>query len=109
MVFARTRTHQAVLRYFQQLSQEGVSAIVHLKAFTVGQEAVGKTSLVQSLIRGHPELTDATEGGLRARRTSSVSSYDAFSGHKANASLSNYREFDLWDLGGHAVYVRRKC
>lgn len=43
---------QAVLRYFKQLGQEGVSAIVHLKAVTIGQEAVGKTSLVQVCLPG---------------------------------------------------------
>jgi small GTP-binding protein len=93
-------TDAAKLRdYFRRLKKEGRRKLNEAKLIIVGNEAVGKTALVNYLIRGEPcSDTDKTPG-LQIEERIEVSRWETSRDGQTGEPL----KLNVWDFGGQEV------
>jgi small GTP-binding protein len=97
-LIGRTRRPADILDYYFRAVQEGKKQLNEAKLLVVGNEAAGKTSLVNFLIHGTPALPTAKTPGVAIQERINVSKWDTEKSEDGNPLRLN-----VWDFGGQEV------
>ncbi|VTR93317.1 small gtp-binding protein : Leucine-rich-repeat protein OS=Acaryochloris marina (strain MBIC 11017) GN=AM1_1973 PE=4 SV=1: LRR_4: LRR_6: LRR_6: LRR_6: LRR_6: LRR_8: Miro [Gemmata massiliana] len=92
-------TPQAILDYCSRTATEGKRMLNEAKLILVGNEAVGKTSLVNFLVRGEPCRDTPKTSGVAILEGVDVTNWKMDRDATGNAPLS----LNVWDFGGQQV------
>ena len=86
---------ERIVEYWEAVTRSGTIVSWTLKVVVVGGVKAGKTSLVNGMIRGEPQLCDEDE------RTKGV---DAYVSNPCKPDTARELELIFWDFAGHSKY-----